>query len=204
MKTFSLRYRKVLPVYVFISEIRWKRWPRWKSWGKALNGDNVIAFQLWCSSPTAVKGIQPVPHPVWPIVKYVHQLESVAIRQTWCEHVRQSICWHGGQRYVINADFTLHWVELATLATTSMLIHPIKSSLFIYLQHQPPDMRGMNPPLTFQTHWMLIYIYVYFFFFSLPVSQVKETFHFSGGIFTFCLTKFTQFSSFTHVCTLSV
>lgn len=120
----------------------------------------VLSLQLRCGSLTAVKGIWHVLHPVWPIVKYVHQLESVAIRQTWCEHVRQSICWHGGQRYVINADFTLHWTELATLATTSMLIHPIKTSLFIYLQLQPPDMRGMNPPLTFQTHRMLIFIYL--------------------------------------------
>lgn len=117
----------------------------------------MLSPQLRCSSPTAVKGIWRVPHPVWPIVKYVHQLESVAIRQTRCEHVRQSICWHGGQRYVINADFTLHWIELATLATTSMLIHPIKTSLFIYLQLQPPDMRGMKPPYAFQTHGMLIF-----------------------------------------------
>lgn len=77
-------------------------------------------------------------------VKYVHQLESVAIRQTWCERIRESICWHSGQRYVINADFTLHWIELAMIATSPPLIHPIKPSLFIYLQPQPPDMHGMS------------------------------------------------------------
>lgn len=42
----------------------------------------MLSLQLWCSSVAAVKGIGRVPHPVWPIVKYVHQLESVAIRQT--------------------------------------------------------------------------------------------------------------------------
>lgn len=106
----------------------------------------MLLPQLRCSSITAVKGIWHIPQPVWPFVKYVHQLESVAIRQTWCEHVHRSICWHIGQRYVINADFTLHWIELAMLATTSLPIHPIKTSLFIYLQRQPPDMLGMNPP----------------------------------------------------------
>lgn len=159
----------------------------------------MLSLQLCCSSLAAVKGIWHVPHPVWPIVKYVHQLESVAIRQTWCEHVRQSICWHGGQRYVINADFTLHWIELVTLATTSMLNHPIKTSLFIYLQLQPPDMRGKNTPHTFQTHRTYIFIFIF-----LPVSQVRDAFHFSDCIFSFCLDKFTGFSSCTHVCTLSV
>lgn len=77
-------------------------------------------------------------------VKYVHQLESAAIRQTRCERIRESICWHSGQRYVINADFTLHWIELAMMATSPPLIHPIKPSLFIYLQPQPPDMHGMS------------------------------------------------------------
>lgn len=85
-------------------------------------------------------------------VKYVHQLESVAIRQTWCERIRESICWHSGQRYVINADFTLHWIELAMIATSPPLIHPIKPSLFIYLQPQPPDMHGMSAPAAPQTH----------------------------------------------------
>lgn len=77
-------------------------------------------------------------------VKCVHQLESVAIRLTWCERIRESICWHSGQRYVINADFTLHWIELAMIATSPPLIHPIKPSLFIYLQPQQPDMHGMS------------------------------------------------------------
>lgn len=154
----------------------------------------MLSPQLWCSSVAAAKGIGRVPHPVWPIVKYVHQLESVAIRQTWCEHVHQSICWHSGQRYVINADFTLHWIELATLATTSMLVRPIKTSLFIYLQLQPPDLRGMNPP---HTHFRHTECFIIFF---LPVQVV---FHFSEGNFTFCSDKFTHFSSCTHVCTLS-
>lgn len=151
----------------------------------------MLLPQLRCSSITAVKGIRHVPQPVWPFVKYVHQLESVAIRQTWCEHVRRSICWHIGQRYVINADFTLHWIELAMLATTSLPIHPIKTSLFIYLQRQPPDMLGMNPPhisdnLNANN--------------SLNTSHVKDTFHFTGSIFTFCLDKFTHFSLCIHVC----
>lgn len=76
------------------------------------------------------------------------------------------------------------------LVTTSMLIHPIKTSLFIYLQLQPPDMRGMSPPPTFQTHRMQTFF--------------KDAFHFSDGIFTFRLDKFTHLTSCTHVCTLSV
>lgn len=129
----------------------------------------MLSLQLWCSSVAAVKGIGRVPHPVWPIVKYVHQLESVAIRQTWCEHVHQSICWHSGQRYVINADFTLHWIELATLATTSMLVRPIKTSLFIYLQLQPSDLRGMNPP---HTHFRHTECFIFFYLYkSYSISQ---------------------------------
>lgn len=85
-------------------------------------------------------------------VKYVHQLESAAIRQTRCERIRESICWHSGQRYVINADFTLHWIELAMMATSPPLIHPIKPSLFIYLQPQPPDMHGMSALKAPHTH----------------------------------------------------
>lgn len=49
----------------------------------------------------------------------------------------RSICWHSGQQYVINADFTLHWVELALIATSPLLIYPLKPSLFIY--HNPED-----------------------------------------------------------------
>lgn len=33
---------------------------------------------------------------------------------------------------MINADFTLHWIELAVIATSSPLTRPIKPSLFIY------------------------------------------------------------------------
>lgn len=145
----------------------------------------MLSLQLWCSSVAAVKGIWRVPHPVWPIVKYVHQLESVAIRQTWCEHVHQSICWHSGQRYVINADFTLHWIELATLATTSMLVHPIKTSLFIYLQLQPPDLRGMNPP---HTHFRHTECFFFFFTSTSRIPFLRRQFYFLlGQIHTFFL-----------------
>lgn len=109
-----------------------------RMWHSCLILDGV-ALQLWRALP-----IVPACLAVRLFVKYVHQLESVAIRQTWCERIRESICWHSGQRYVINADFTLHWIELAMIATSPPLIHPIKPSLFIYLQPQPPDMHGMS------------------------------------------------------------
>lgn len=146
----------------------------------------MLSLQLWCSRVAAVKGIWRVPLPVWPIVKCVHQLESVAIRQTWCEHVHQSICWHSGQRYVINADFTLHWIELATLATTSMLVHSIKTSLFIYLQLPPPDLHGMNPPHTFQTHWMRRIPFVRRQFYFL-LGQIHTFFLMHTCLHTFCI-----------------
>lgn len=106
----------------------------------------TLLLDLGWRSVTAVKGISTILAclAVRLFVKYAHQLESVAIRQAWCERIRESICWHSGQRYVINADFTLHWIELAMIATSPSLIHPIKPSLFIYLQPQPPDMHGMR------------------------------------------------------------
>lgn len=81
--------------------------------------------QLWRASPSFRL-----------FVRNVHQLESVAIGQTWCERICGSICRRSGRRYVINGDFTLHWIELAVIATSSPLIRPIKPSLFIYF---PPD-----------------------------------------------------------------
>lgn len=155
----------------------------------------MLSPQLGCSNVKAVKGIWHLPQPVWPFVKYVHQLESVAIRQTWCEHVRRSICWHIGQRYVINSDFTLHWIELAMLATTSLPIHPIKTSLFIYLQRQPPDMLRLNPPHTFQTNLMTIFPYLH---------HKSRTHSILQAAFYFCLDKFTHFALCIHVCTYSV
>lgn len=110
----------------------------------------MLLLHLRCREYYSCEGHLTFPQPVWLFIKYVHQLESVAIRQTWCECSRKSICWHGGQRYVINADFTLHWIGLAMLATTSALIHPIKTSLFIYLQPQKPDTLGMNASHTFE------------------------------------------------------
>lgn len=117
-----------------------------KAWHYCFILDGGV-LQLWRAFATVLACLA-----VRLFVKYVHQLESVAIRQTWCERIRESICWHSGQRYVINADFTLHWIELAMIATSPPLIHPIKPSLFIYLQPQPPDMHGMSALAAPQTH----------------------------------------------------
>lgn len=133
------------------------------------------ALQLWRTLPVVLACLA-----VRLFVKYVHQLESVAIRQTWCERIRESICWHSGQRYVINADFTLHWIELAMIATSPPLIHPIKPSLFIYLQPPPPDMHGMralNAPPHTRTH-TLAKVNCGGISPSIPSKAVKDTHHY--------------------------
>ena len=120
------------------NSVGWKHRNKVKSWCSSSISDWGV-LQLWRASPIILAFSA-----VRLFVKYVHQLESVAVRQSWCERICESICWHSGQRYVINADFTLHWIELALIATSPPLIHPIKPSLFIYLQPQPPDMHGMS------------------------------------------------------------
>lgn len=129
---------KISPPYSLTEWHKKEQKQKVKRWHYCLILDRG-ALQLWRALPIILACLA-----VRLFVKYVHQLESVAIRQTWCKRIRASICWHSGQRYVINADFTLHWIELAMIATSPPLIHPIKPSLFIYLQPQPPDMHGMS------------------------------------------------------------
>lgn len=142
----------------------------------------TLLLHLGWRSVTAVKGIAVVLAclAVRLFVKYVHQLESVAIRQTWCERIRESICWHSGQRYVINADFTLRWIELAMIATSPPLIHPIKPSLFIYLHPQPPDMHGMSALAAPHTNTHTLMQKVNCAHISSPISSkaVKDTNHY--------------------------
>lgn len=178
-----------------------------RMWHSCLILDGV-ALQLWRALP-----IVPACLAVRLFVKYVHQLESVAIRQTWCERIRESICWHSGQRYVINADFTLHWIELAMIATSPPLIHPIKPSLFIYLQPQPPDMHGMSelgaPHIhthTHSPHCSKSELCSYFTSSLIPSEAVKDThrYLYTGSIMTFNFLFNFFFFTFTQILTFCI